>query len=313
MWVTCWFISRCCWFNQEEFDLLIPLSGGHRASYLWYVVPLHLYNSSIQDSIKYSKNSHYVINLLSGSSEEYGDLVKHDFKFSNSELEVLVGVLRCISNVSLQLGRASSAIFYESPFNTPHMSSQEVVPQLLKILDTGFNSSIATLQRSELGTDSSWEKEVADHKRLRKFSANMFLSLHSLCSKAVTWGKVLNVIERYLEFLVPRKIVHKMRNDIVFNVKSSVTVQSTSQVAKVMFESALDVLLLLNYMVNINGQVSFILCGYYGFLTLNNYLHMFSIHARHKSELSRKQTAWIPRRSIRCSAIYIGIYILEIM
>ncbi|KAL8109546.1 nuclear pore complex protein NUP160 isoform X2 [Apium graveolens] len=193
--------------------------------------------------------------LIYSSSEEYGDLVKHGFEFSNSELEVLVGVLRCISNVSQQLGRASSAIFYESPFNTPNMSSQEVVPHLLKILDTGFNSSVTALQRSELGTDSSWEKEVADHKRLRKFSANMFLSLHSLCSKAVTWGKVLDVIERYLKFLVPRKIVHKMKNNIVFNVKSSVTVQSTSQVAKVMFESALDVLLLLNYMVNISGQI----------------------------------------------------------
>ncbi|KAK1370532.1 nuclear pore complex protein NUP160 [Heracleum sosnowskyi] len=193
--------------------------------------------------------------LIYSSSEEYGDLVRYGFHFSKSELEVLVGVLRCISNVSLQLGRASSAIFYESPFNTPNMSSQEVVPQLLKILDTGFNSSIAALQRSELGTDTSWEKEVADHKRLRKFSADMFLSLHSLCSKATTWAKVLDVIERYLKFLVPRKIVQKMKNDIVFNVKSSVTVQSTSQVAKVMFESALDVLLLLNYMVNISGQI----------------------------------------------------------
>lgn len=199
--------------------------------------------------------------MLSGSFEEYGDLVSYGFEFSKSELEVLVGVLRCISNVSLQLGRVSSAIFYESPFSTPTISSQEVIPQLLKILDTGFNSSIAALQRSELGTDTSWEKEVADHKRLRKFSADMYLSLHSLCSKVTTWGKVLDVIERYLKFLVPRKIVQKLNNEIVFTVRSSVTVQSTSQVAKVMFESALDVLLLLSYMVNISGQVSFILYG----------------------------------------------------
>ncbi|XP_017229286.1 nuclear pore complex protein NUP160 isoform X2 [Daucus carota subsp. sativus] len=193
--------------------------------------------------------------LVYSSFEEYGDLVNYGFEFSKSELEVLVGMLRCISNVSLQLGRASSAIFYESPFSKPNISSQEVVLQLLKILDTGFNSSIAALQRSELGTDTSWEKEVADHKRLRKFSADMFLSLHSLCSKATTWGKVLDVIERYLKFLVPRKVVQKSKNEIIFDVKSAVTVQSTSQVAKVMFESALDVLLLLNYMVNISGQI----------------------------------------------------------
>lgn len=193
--------------------------------------------------------------LIYSSFEEQGDLVSYGFKFSNLEREILFGVLRCINNVGQQLGRAASAIFYESRFNARNISSEEVVPQLLKILETGYSSSIAALHRSELGADTAWEKEVTDHKSLRKFSADMFLSLHSLCSKATTWGKILDVIESYLKFLVPRKIVQKLKNEVVFNVKSLVTVQSTSQVAKVMFESALDVLLLLSYLVDISGQI----------------------------------------------------------
>lgn len=232
--------------------------GGHRASYLQYVTPFVFNQNSLNELLKlFYITSFYVIYMLLGSFEEHGDLVSYGFEFSNLEREILFGVLRCINNVGQQLGRAASAIFYESRFNAPNISSEEVVPQLLKILETGYSSSIAALHRSELGADTAWEKEVTDHKSLRKFSADMFLSLHSLCGKATTWGKILDVIESYLKFLVPRKIVQKLKNEVVFNVKSSVTVQSTSQVAKVMFESALDVLLLLSYLVDISGQVRF--------------------------------------------------------
>lgn len=182
--------------------------------------------------------------------------MRNSYEFSHLECEILFGILRCINTVSQQLGRATSAIFHESLFNAPNMSSDEVVPQLMKILKTGYSPSIAALHTSELGADIAWEKEVTDSKSLRKFSADMFLSLHSLCGKATTWGKVLDVIENYLKFLVPRKIVQKMKTEVVYNVNTSATVQSTSQVAKVMFESALDVLLLLSYLVEISGQVS---------------------------------------------------------
>lgn len=114
---------------------------------------------------------------------------------------------------------------------------------------------MAALHVSELGTDVALDKEISYHKRLRKFSVDMLLSLHNLCSRATKWGRVLHVIESYLKFLVPRKYEHNLDSDGLFTVSTALTVQATSQVAKVMFESALDVHLLLSYMVNSSSQV----------------------------------------------------------
>ncbi|KAK2978945.1 hypothetical protein RJ640_008726 [Escallonia rubra] len=194
--------------------------------------------------------------LTFGSFDEIGDIVSSGSDSSDDDLErdILFEVLHCIGNVSQQLGKAAAAVFYES-LGASNISSEEVVPCLLKILETGYSSSIAALHISELGADTAWEKEVADHKNHRKFSTCMFLSLHALCSKATTWAKVLDVIESYLKFLVPRKLVQNLDSAAAFNISSSITVEATSQVAKVMFESALDVLLLLGYLANISGQI----------------------------------------------------------
>ena len=180
-----------------------------------------------------------------------------DFSVDNLDREILFEVLRCVINVSQQLGKASSAIFYESLLSAPSISSEEVLPRLLKILETGYSSSVTSLHIFELGADIAWEKEVSDHKNLRKFSIEMFLSLQALSNKAITWGKVLDVIESYLRFLVPRKIIQKFDSEAGFNISTSAVVQASSQVAKLMFESALDMLLLLCYLVNMSGQVSF--------------------------------------------------------
>ncbi|KAI8023992.1 Nuclear pore complex protein NUP160 [Camellia lanceoleosa] len=195
--------------------------------------------------------------LIYGSFDELGDIVSSglDLSDDNVDREILFEVLRCVSNVSQQLGKGSSAIFYESLLSAPSISSEEVVPRLLKILETGYSSSVTAFHISELGADIAWEKEMADHKNLRKFSVDMFLSLLALSNKATAWGKVLDVIENYLKFLVPRKIIQKFDSDVGFNINTCVMIQATSQVAKVMFESSLDILLLLSYLVNIGGQI----------------------------------------------------------
>lgn len=199
-----------------------------------------------------------MISLLPGSFDEHGNTTSSGVEFSNDEIEreILFEVLHCISSVSQQLGKAASAIFYESLLSTPSISSEEVLSRMLKILETGYSPSIAALHVSEIGADIAWQKEVSNHKNLRKFSMDLFLSLHALCGRATSWAKVLDVIQSYLRFLVPRKIVHKMDFQANLNVNVSITVQATSQVAKVMFESALELLMLLSYMVNLSGQVS---------------------------------------------------------
>ncbi|KAI3983809.1 hypothetical protein MKX01_011517 [Papaver californicum] len=198
--------------------------------------------------------------LIYGAVDEFGHLVISglDLPDDDSDREILFDVLRCISSINQQLGRAAPAIFYESLVGIPIISSEEVVLRLLKILETGYSSSVAAIQVSQVGADSTWLKELGDHKNQRKFSFDMLRSLHSLCNKAGTWTRVLNVIEHYLKFLVPCKSIQKLDSEVDLNISTSILVQSTSQVAKVMFESALDIHLLLGYLVNISAQVQMV-------------------------------------------------------
>ncbi|XP_021903530.1 nuclear pore complex protein NUP160-like [Carica papaya] len=193
--------------------------------------------------------------LVDGSSDELGDPVNFGVDLPDDEDEILTEVIRCITRISQQFGKSSSAIFYESLFGTPSISSEEIIRRLLKILQTGDYSSLALNNLSDLSADIAWEKELSDHRSLRKFSVDMLLSLHALLKKAVYWGKVLNVIESYLQFLVPQKTRHNSGAETIFNIGSSILVQMTSQIAKVMFESAWSILLFVNYLVSISGQV----------------------------------------------------------
>lgn len=197
------------------------------------------------------------IPIAIGSFDELGEISSSRINLSGDlEQEVLLEVLRCTTSLSQQLGKGAPALFYESFFGEPSISPEDVVGCLLKILETRYTSSIAALHISELGVDTAWEKGVGDHKVLRKFSTDIFLSLHGLYRKAGTWDKVVDVISKYLNFLVPQKNENKLDSEVAFDIRTCITVQVTSQVAKVMFESAVDILLLLSYMVKLGGQVS---------------------------------------------------------
>ncbi|KAK2644108.1 hypothetical protein Ddye_019303 [Dipteronia dyeriana] len=195
--------------------------------------------------------------LIDGPSDELGELASFglDLSGGDSEREILFQVLRCIVSISQQLGKTASAVFYESFVGTL-VTFEEIVSRLLKILETGYSSSVMALSIPHLGADVSREKELADHKNLRKFSIDMLLSLQTLSKMAASWDRVLNIIENYLQFFVPRKIIQHLNAETVFSVSTSIVVQATSQIAKVMFEAALDVLLFLRYLVNISGQIS---------------------------------------------------------
>ncbi|KAI7734640.1 hypothetical protein M8C21_024531, partial [Ambrosia artemisiifolia] len=196
--------------------------------------------------------------LAFGCFDELGEVANSKINLSsNLEREVLFEVLRCTSSLSQQLGKGAAVLFYQSFFSQPSISPEEVVGSFLKVLETRCTSSTAAaLHVSELGVDAAWDKGVGDHKFLRKFSTDIFLSLHGLYRKAATWDKVLDVILKYLNFLVPQKTENKSDDKPVLDIRTCLTVQVTSQVAKVMFESALDILLLLSYMMKLGGQIN---------------------------------------------------------
>ncbi|KAM1570247.1 hypothetical protein ACFX14_035327 [Malus domestica] len=172
-----------------------------------------------------SENIERLINGISGTSDDLIHLVTMEAGLI-LQLEVLVKMLRCVVNVSQQLGKTASAIFYESLVSAPLViSAEEITHRLLKNLESGYGSTVAMLHVSEHGPDVALERNLADKKKLRKFSIGMLLSLHALHKESGTWSRILKVIE------------------------------ATSQVAKVMYESAFDILLFLSYVVSISGQI----------------------------------------------------------
>nr|XP_043632456.1 nuclear pore complex protein NUP160-like [Erigeron canadensis] len=195
--------------------------------------------------------------LAYGSLDRLGEVARSRINVSGDvERGVLSEVLQCTASLSQHLGKGAPALFHESLFSEPSVSAEDVVGRLLKVLETRYSSSIAALHVSELGVDTAWEKGVVDHKILRKFSTDILLSLNGLYRKAGTWDKVLDVILKYLNFLVPRKNENKSTSDSVFDVRTCITIQVTAQVANLMFNSAVDILLLLSYMVKLGGQIN---------------------------------------------------------
>ncbi|XP_077233386.1 SUPPRESSOR OF AUXIN RESISTANCE1 isoform X2 [Tasmannia lanceolata] len=195
--------------------------------------------------------------LIYGCFDEFGDFINSGLVLpdDDTDREILFEVLRCISSINHQLGKAAAAVFYESLVSPSVISSEDVIPCLVKILVSGYSSSVTTAHRSQFGADIASQKEKADHKSQRKFSIEMLLSLRSLCSKATNWGRVLDVVEKYLKYLIPNKHVYGQDSKEFFNVNSLLLIQATSQVARVMLDSAFDILVLLCYLVNISGQV----------------------------------------------------------
>lgn len=174
---------------------------------------------------------------------------------NDSDSELLLEVLRCVISISHRLGKTTLAIFSESLMSRPIIPFGEIVSRILKILENGYSSSVVMIKRSDVEAGSGWKRELTDKKNLWKFSIEMMLSLHTLCKKGVSWGRILDVIESFLKYFVPRKMSHTLQPQTSSDVNTSILIHATSQISKVMLESALDVLLFLNYMVSVSGQV----------------------------------------------------------
>ncbi|RYR42511.1 hypothetical protein Ahy_A08g038982 isoform C [Arachis hypogaea] len=197
-----------------------------------------------KSSVSIFRSLEYFERILEGSSDEVDRLTRVlDLVDDDLDYEIVVELFRCVMSFSQQLGKTASSIFYESVLTPPVISSEDIVHCIVKILETGSCISGPT------------EKELMDHKSLRKLSAEMFLSVQSLYEKASGWTRILNVIEGFSKLLLPRKTLQKFHTEVSSNINSSIIVHATYQISKVMFESAWDFLLFSSYLVDIGGQV----------------------------------------------------------
>ncbi|URE35061.1 Nucleoporin Nup120/160 [Musa troglodytarum] len=214
-----------------------------------------------KNSVSLFRSLEGIEQLIYGFSDEFNYMKSSGMSLQDNGIdpEVLFEVLRCMSHISHQLGPAASALYYESLIN-PIISSEDIMSQLLKILEAGYCPSLTSLIQ-QIGVDAAWEKKQTAHKSQRKFSVDILVSLNSLCSKATNWLVVLDTIEKFLTYLnphrsVPHRSVQEIDSKCTCNINSILLVQATSQVARMMFEAAFDLLLLLGYLVNISGQVN---------------------------------------------------------
>ncbi|CAA7046484.1 unnamed protein product [Microthlaspi erraticum] len=210
-------------------------------------------NNSVSLFLRLENNTE---DSIGGSSSEHSNLTSLGLGLSHNEHEILAEVQQCTLKISKQWGGAPYAMYYESITGKPVISSDEIVPRLVNILESGYAMSIGQRTWSDLGADRAWEKELEAHKNLRTFSIDMLLSLSALCQRAGSWEKVFTIMEHYLKYLVPKKFMHNNDGEALSDICSSILIQATSQYVKVMFESAFDISLLVSYLLNISEQVN---------------------------------------------------------
>ncbi|CAI0427991.1 unnamed protein product [Linum tenue] len=235
------YFSHWCKNNTPCGLLIQPLTGG--------VVLIR------KDSMSLFRNMANIELMAEGCLQEFVDLLKPELGLSgDGEHAILLEVLKCVTSMSQSLGKTASAILYEGLVSKSNISLEDVVSQLLKILQTGCIPS-SLVPFSDLSADFDLGKE-SNHKNLRKFSVNMILSLHALSRKANSWGKVLNAIESYIQFLVPHKILQSLDTEESLKIGTAAMVQATSQVAQAMLVSALEILLFVKYLLNLSGKIN---------------------------------------------------------
>ncbi|XP_078175498.1 SUPPRESSOR OF AUXIN RESISTANCE1 [Carex rostrata] len=194
--------------------------------------------------------------LVSAEQLAFGSSVNAASELSDSSAQVLGDVLACIKSISHHLGWVGPAFYHESLIS-PVVSSEEILSQLVKFLNTGFGPASPASLVTIFGSDAYLAKRQSAHKNQRTFMVEILFSLHTLHSRAISWKGVLEVIEKYLQYLsLQRFNTGSIEFKSGCGLNCSMMVQVTSQVARKMFEAAFNILLLLAYLVETSGQVS---------------------------------------------------------
>eukprot|EP00252_Welwitschia_mirabilis_P001382 TRINITY_DN11252_c0_g2_i1.p1 TRINITY_DN11252_c0_g2~~TRINITY_DN11252_c0_g2_i1.p1 ORF type:complete len:1206 (-),score=253.75 TRINITY_DN11252_c0_g2_i1:415-3597(-) len=173
--------------------------------------------------------------------------------------EVLEGILESTAIISTHLGKAALALFYDSLIKPSDVSFRSVVNSFLKILDVGRDLTILKQDDNHLGIDSVAMKEQRHNQLQRKFSLDIFLSLEALCNQAGGWDRVLGTIEMYARKLIPKRLPLEMETTTtgtLYNINAAVIIQGSLQFADLRFQATCGLLLLLEYLLKLNGQVS---------------------------------------------------------
>ncbi|KAF9601813.1 hypothetical protein IFM89_023344 [Coptis chinensis] len=137
--------------------------------------------------------------LIYGSVDEFGDFVNSDSDLPDDnhlDREILFEVLRCISSINQQLGKAAGAILYESLVSDQIISSEELIPGIRrsqmseKILDP-YALVTSFFARSKPGLTERFE---------------LFINKHEVCNAYTELNDPVEQRDRFAEQLKDRQL-----------------------------------------------------------------------------------------------------------
>ncbi|KAL2608671.1 hypothetical protein R1flu_027244 [Riccia fluitans] len=172
---------------------------------------------------------------------------------------VLSALLRCMENISEHLGNVALGVLHEALMRPDSYPFQSLIQSLLLILDLGYSSFDTGQENVEFGVDEIRRKIHSHNQRQRKFSLRMLQCLHSMRALAGSWEAALDIICKYVHYLVlPSNTLVPAANSAAFPlgcVFTKILSHASSQISWTHFEASCNLLLLLSYMVKVQGQV----------------------------------------------------------
>ncbi|BBN19520.1 nuclear pore complex protein Nup160 [Marchantia polymorpha subsp. ruderalis] len=172
---------------------------------------------------------------------------------------VISSLLRCMESLSRHLGNAALGVFHEALMRPEVYPLQSLIQSVVLILDVGYNPLDTAQANLDFGVDEIRAKVQSLNQQQRKFSLHMSQSLHRLRGLAGSWEAVLDAVCKFSQYLVSSvQSAGSGSNSIsvpLGSVPTKMLSHASSQISWTQFEAARNLLLLLSYLVKVQGQV----------------------------------------------------------
>ncbi|KAJ7548231.1 hypothetical protein O6H91_07G003400 [Diphasiastrum complanatum] len=187
------------------------------------------------------------------------DIFPLEWQRGSYATSVLEGLLDCMDSVASHLGRLARAAFHEALLSPNDNALNSVIASFVRILDIGYNDFILSRKSAHVGFDNLREKRKEHHHRQRKFCLHMRLGFLELRDKAGSWDRVLDLVANFVGYLLPST---RPLTPGASSVPSSrpafylkVLAKTASQILWNHFEAARNLLLVLEVLINMQGEV----------------------------------------------------------
>ncbi|MCO5575504.1 hypothetical protein L7F22_029305 [Adiantum nelumboides] len=174
------------------------------------------------------------------------------------EGEFLDLLFKCTSAIKRQVGRVPYALFGEVLLRNKNISVSHLCSGFLHFLDVGYAHFTLVKGAIHVGVDVERIKALEYRQRHRKLELQLILDLQHLRYFAGGWSLVLDGIENFI-IQVTQETMPSSKEDNLESLNGIISkrlvLESAAQLSRNLFEVAKDLLIFLNYLIRIKGQV----------------------------------------------------------